>query len=52
MTMLGQVGPEEFHSIQGHPEARAIPGVVIYRFSGPLFFANCEFFRARAEKLI
>ena len=26
--------------------------MVIYRFSGPLFFANCEVFRTRAEELI
>ena len=35
-----------------HPEAKSIPGVVVYRFSGPLFFANCGFFRSRAEELI
>ena len=51
-AVLGQVGPEEFHGIKRHPEAKAIPGVIIYRFSGPLFFANCEVFRNRAEALI
>ena len=51
-AVLGQVGPEEFHDMKRHPEAKAIPGVVIYRFSGPLFFANCEVFRNRAEALI
>ena len=51
-AVLGQAGPEKFHGIKRHPEAKAIPGVIIYRFSGPLFFANCEFFRNRAEELI
>jgi high affinity sulfate transporter 1 len=51
-AVLGQVGPEEFHGMKSHPEAKSIPGVVIYRFSGPLFFANCGVFRNRAEALI
>jgi high affinity sulfate transporter 1 len=51
-AVLGQVGPEEFRDQQRHPEAKAIPGVVVYRFSGPLFFASCGAFRSRAEKLI
>jgi sulfate permease, SulP family len=51
-ALLGQTGPEEFHDAKRYPEAKAIPGVVVYRFSGPLFFANCGFFRSRAEELI
>ncbi len=51
-AVLGQAGPEDFHDLKRHPEAKAIPGVVVYRFSGPLFFANCGFFRSRAEELI
>jgi high affinity sulfate transporter 1 len=51
-AVLGQVGPEEFRDRQRHPEARAIPGVVLYRFSAPLFFANCGVFRSRAEAAI
>ena len=35
-----------------HPEAKAIPGVIVYRFSGLLFFANCGVFRSRAEAFI
>ena len=51
-AVLGQVGPEEFRDLKRHPEAKAIPGVIVYRFSGPLFFANCGVFRNRAEELI
>ena len=51
-AVLGQVGPEEFRDMKRYPEAKAIPGVVVYHFSGPLFFANCGVFRNRAEELI
>jgi sulfate permease, SulP family len=51
-AVLGQTGPEEFHDLKRYPEAKAIPGVVVYRFSSLLFFANCGFFRNRAEQLI
>jgi len=49
---LGQVGPDEFRDLKRHPEAKAIPGVVIYRFSSLLFFANCGVFRDRAQELM
>jgi high affinity sulfate transporter 1 len=51
-ALLGQVGPEEFRDLKRYPEAKTIPGVVIYRFSALLFFANCGVFRSRAEELI
>ena len=51
-AVLGQVGPDEFRDLKRHPEAKAIPGVVVYRFSGILFFANCGAFRSQAEELI
>jgi MFS superfamily sulfate permease-like transporter len=33
-----------YHDVDRHPEAVQIPGLVIYRFDAPLFFANIEFF--------
>jgi MFS superfamily sulfate permease-like transporter len=51
-AVLGRVGPEEFRDLRRHPEAKAIPGVVVYRFSSLLFFANCGAFRTRAEELV
>jgi sulfate permease, SulP family len=51
-AVLGLLGPEEFLELKRHPEAKTIPGVVVYRFSAPLFFANCGAFRNRAEELI
>ena len=51
-AVLGEVTPGEFRDRARHPEAKAIPGVVVYRFAAPLFFANCGMFRNRVEELI
>jgi sulfate permease, SulP family len=42
----------EFHDVSRNKRARSIPGVLVYRFSGPLFFANCSRFRERLEVLV
>ncbi|MGY1616660.1 sulfate permease [Geodermatophilus sp. SYSU D00691] len=36
------------HDIDDHPGARLVPGLVVYRYDSPLFFANAEDFRTRA----
>jgi high affinity sulfate transporter 1 len=36
------------HDIDDYPQARTIPGLVVYRYDSPLFFANAEDFRGRA----
>lgn len=40
-----------YHDTERYPQARLIPGLVLYRFDAPLFFANADFFRARVLKL-
>jgi high affinity sulfate transporter 1 len=35
------------HDIDDYPEATTIPGLVVYRYDAPLFFANAEDFRNR-----
>jgi high affinity sulfate transporter 1 len=51
-TELGRVeGLEGYHDVQTHPEARHLPGLVIYRFDGPLFFANAKTFRDEIRRL-
>jgi high affinity sulfate transporter 1 len=35
------------HDIDDYPEATTIPGLVVYRYDAPLFFANAEDFRHR-----
>jgi high affinity sulfate transporter 1 len=36
------------HDIDDYPQAALIPGLVVYRYDSPLFFANAENFRRRA----
>ena len=51
-TVLGRVdGLEGYHDIHSHPEARHLPGLVIYRFDAPLFFANAKTFRDEVRRL-
>src|SRR6202023_3102978 len=39
-TELGRVeGLEGYHDVHSYPEAQHLPGLVIYRFDAPLFFA-------------
>ncbi|TPQ17745.1 SulP family inorganic anion transporter [Streptomyces sporangiiformans] len=41
-------GVAGMHDIDDYPEARTIPGLLVYRYDSPLFFANAEDFRNRA----
>jgi len=44
-AVLGSVdGVNGFHDITRYPEARLIPGLVLFRWDAPLFFANAELF--------
>jgi high affinity sulfate transporter 1 len=36
------------HDVEDYPGAQTIPGLVVYRYDAPLFFANAENFRQRA----
>ncbi|MEV8558835.1 sulfate permease [Streptomyces sp. NPDC051917] len=36
------------HDVDDYPQARTIPGLLVYRYDSPLFFANAENFRRRA----
>ncbi|WP_062350570.1 SulP family inorganic anion transporter [Herbidospora yilanensis] len=48
-AVLGLVpGLAGMHDIDDYPQAHTIPGLVIYRYDSPLFFANAEDFRRRA----
>jgi sulfate permease, SulP family len=49
-AILGMVpGLAGMHDIDDYPEAQLVPGLVVYRYDAPLFFANAEDFRRRAE---
>ena len=41
-----------WHSIERYPGAEETPGVVIYRWEAPLFFANAGIFRQQIRKLV
>jgi MFS superfamily sulfate permease-like transporter len=41
-------GVEGYHDITRYPGARQVPGLVLFRWDAPLFFANAELFRERA----
>jgi high affinity sulfate transporter 1 len=41
-------GVPGMHDIDDYPTARPVPGLVVYRYDSPLFFANAENFRRRA----
>ena len=47
--ILGRVpGLAGMHDVDDYPQAQTIPGLVVYRYDSPLFFANAENFRRRA----
>jgi high affinity sulfate transporter 1 len=51
-TVLGRVdGVEGYHDTRSYPGAGHLPGLVIYRFDGPLFFANATTFRDEVRRL-
>ncbi len=48
-AVLGRVdGVKGYHDITRYPQARIVPGLVLFRWDAPLFFANAEFFKAKA----
>ncbi|MCB5273914.1 putative sulfate transporter [Arthrobacter sp. SO5] len=51
-TVIGRVpGIEGFHDVHVHPDAMHLPGLVVYRFDAPLFFANVRPFRENVRRL-
>jgi SulP family sulfate permease len=36
------------HDVDDYPQATTVPGLLVYRYDSPLFFANAEDFRRRA----
>jgi high affinity sulfate transporter 1 len=51
-TKLGRVeGLAGYHDVHSYPGAQHLPGLVIYRFDGPLFFANAKTFRDEIRRM-
>lgn len=52
---VGEASADEdyrFRSIDRHPEYATIPGLVLFRFTNELFFANASFFRDETLRLV
>jgi MFS superfamily sulfate permease-like transporter len=51
-AVLGRAeGIKGYHDITRYPDARQIPGLVLFRWDAPLFFANAELFKERVLDL-
>jgi MFS superfamily sulfate permease-like transporter len=47
-AILGQPqGVAGWHDITRYPQARLVPGLVLFRWDAPLFFANAELFQQK-----
>jgi MFS superfamily sulfate permease-like transporter len=45
-AVLGRVANYKgYHDLERHPEGKVVPGLILYRWDAPLFFANAELFR-------
>jgi high affinity sulfate transporter 1 len=52
-AVLGRAeGVKGYHDITRYPDARQIPGLVLFRWDAPLFFANAEFFKERVLEAV
>lgn len=52
-AVLGQdPGVAGWHSIDAYPDAEQLPGIVVYRWEAPLFFANAGAFRQQVRHLV
>jgi high affinity sulfate transporter 1 len=52
-AILGRVtGRRGYHDIARHPEARQLPGLVLFRWDAPLFFANANIFADHIRRAV
>jgi len=52
-AVLGRVdGVRGYHDITRYPDARRVPGLVLFRWDAPLFFANAEQFHQRVLEAV
>lgn len=51
-AVLGRTPDGSWHDPVYRSDAVAVPGLVVYRFAAPLFFANCALFRDRIDALV
>ena len=52
-AVLGRVDHVKgYHDITRYPDARRVPGLVLFRWDAPLFFANAELFNDRVRQAV
>ncbi|MEV4182419.1 SulP family inorganic anion transporter [Streptosporangium canum] len=52
-AVLGRTGDERaYRDVANYREAETLPGLVIYRFNAPLFFANADVLRSEVRRLM
>jgi len=52
-AVLGRVdGIRGYHDLKRYPDARLVPGLVLFRWDAPLFFANAELFQERVLEAV
>ncbi len=52
-AILGHVeGLRGYHDLERYPHGTRIPGLVLFRWDAPLFFANAELFQERLQEAI
>ncbi|MCX6005431.1 MAG: sulfate permease [Chloroflexi bacterium] len=53
-SVLGQIPgePSAYSDMQRHPENTSIPGLIIFRFNSPVYFANASLFHNHLKELI
>ena len=52
-AVLGRLPDKHgYHDVDRHTDATQIPGLVIYRFDAPIFFANADFFEESVKASI
>jgi len=52
-AVLGRIEKRRgYHDVDRHPNARTVPGLVLFRFDAPLFFANADYFTRRIREIV
>ena len=52
-AVLGMVeGVDGYQDIEAYTNSETEPGLIVYRFDAPLFFANADYFLSRVQELI
>jgi high affinity sulfate transporter 1 len=52
-AVLGRVANYKgYHDTERHPEASLVPGLTLYRWDSPLFFANADLFREHVLNVV